>query len=72
MLINSFHEAMRCFEEAEKIHPPQNDDAVLRWNRCVRLLEKIGEVEGESLESFLEDHDSAPLEMMRRSGTRSK
>jgi len=66
MLIGSFQEAMRCFEEAEKIRPPRNDDAVLRWNRCVRLLEKIGEVEGESLESFLEDHDTAPVEMMRR------
>ncbi len=72
MLINSFHEAMRCFEEAEKIRPPRNDDAVLRWNRCVRLLEKIGEVQGESLETFLEDHDIAPMEMMRRSGGRGK
>jgi tetratricopeptide (TPR) repeat protein len=71
MLIGSFHEAMRCFEEAEKIRPPHNDDAVLRWNRCVRLLEKIEHVEGESLESFLEDHDIAPAEMMRRSGGRS-
>ena len=70
MLVGSFQEAMRCFEEAEKIRPPHNDDAVLRWNRCVRLLEKIGEVQGESLESFLEDHDSAPVEMMRRSGDR--
>lgn len=70
MLVGSFQEAMRCFEEAEKIRPPHNDDAVLRWNRCVRLLEKTGEVQGESLESFLEDHDSAPVEMMRRSGDR--
>ncbi len=30
---------MRCFEQAEKIRPPGNDDAMLRWNRCVRLLE---------------------------------
>ena len=71
MLIDSFHEAMRCFEEAEKIRPPHNDDAVLRWNRCVRLLEKIGDVQGESLENFLEDQDSAPVEMMRRSGGRT-
>jgi len=70
MLTGSFHEAMRCFEEAEKIRPPHNDDAVLRWNRCVRLLEKIGHVQGESLEHFLEDHDTAPIEMMRRVGGR--
>ena len=70
MLVGSFQEAMRCYGEAEKIRPPHNDDAVLRWNRCVRLLEKIGQVEGESLETFLEDHDIAPMEMMRRSGGR--
>ena len=34
-----FEEAMNCFEHAEKIRPPGNDDAILRWNRCVRLLQ---------------------------------
>src|SRR5262245_47562283 len=34
-------QAMRCLEGAEKIHPPDNDDAILRWNRCVRLLETL-------------------------------
>jgi hypothetical protein len=39
----SFEEAMRCFEEAEKIRPADNDDAILRWNRCVRLIQsRIG------------------------------
>ncbi len=32
-------EAMRLFDSAEKISPPDNDEAILRWNRCVRLLE---------------------------------
>ncbi len=40
-----FEEAMRCFEEAEKIRPKGNDDAILRWNRCVRLLESYGATE---------------------------
>lgn len=31
-------EAMNCFQEAEAIHPPGNDDAVLRWNTCVRTI----------------------------------
>jgi len=35
----SFEAALKCFEEAEKIRPPDNDDAILRWNRCVRLLQ---------------------------------
>ncbi len=34
-----FEEAMNYFEVAEKIKPPNNDDAILRWNRCVRLLQ---------------------------------
>jgi hypothetical protein len=34
-----FEEAMNHFEAAERIRPPNNDDAILRWNRCVRLLQ---------------------------------
>ena len=34
-----FEEALRYFAEAEQISPPNNDDAILRWNRCVRLLQ---------------------------------
>jgi hypothetical protein len=34
-----FDEAMKYFEDAEAIRPPNNDDAILRWNRCVRLLQ---------------------------------
>ena len=36
-----FEEAMRYFEDAEKIRPHDNDDAILRWNRCVRLLQSL-------------------------------
>ena len=32
-------DALRSFAEAEKIRPPGNDDSILRWNRCVRMLE---------------------------------
>ena len=31
-------EAMGWFEKAERIHPPGNDDAVLRWNTCARII----------------------------------
>ncbi len=34
-----FDHALRSFAEAEKIRPAGNDDAILRWNRCVRLLQ---------------------------------
>src|ERR1700720_1905043 len=36
-------EAMRCYQEAEKIRPTGNDDAILRWNRCVRLIQEHAE-----------------------------
>jgi tetratricopeptide (TPR) repeat protein len=31
-------DAMHHYEEAERIRPTGNDDAILRWNRCARLL----------------------------------
>ena len=34
-----FDQALRYFAEAERIRPEGNDDAILRWNRCVRLLQ---------------------------------
>lgn len=34
-----FEQAMKYFEDAERIRPPGNDEAILRWNRCVRLLQ---------------------------------
>jgi tetratricopeptide (TPR) repeat protein len=35
-----FREAMDWFEQAEKVRPKGNDDAVLRWNSCVRTIER--------------------------------
>lgn len=35
-----FREAMIWYEKAETLRPPGNDDAVLRWNTCVRILER--------------------------------
>src|SRR5438132_2101813 len=31
-------EAMTWYEKAEAIRPPGNDDALLRWNTCARLI----------------------------------
>ncbi len=31
-------EAMDWYEKAEKIRPPGNDESLLRWNTCARLL----------------------------------
>ncbi|MFZ0736507.1 MAG: hypothetical protein WA002_16030 [Candidatus Acidiferrales bacterium] len=37
-----FERALEFFGEAEKIRPAGNDDSILRWNRCVRLLQAPG------------------------------
>lgn len=31
-------EALRAFEKAESMRPAGNDDTILRWNSCVRLM----------------------------------
>jgi hypothetical protein len=33
-----FRQAMEWFERAEAIRPPGNDDAILHWNRCARMI----------------------------------
>jgi tetratricopeptide (TPR) repeat protein len=58
-LMASFENAMHCFEEAEKIRPQGNDDAILRWNRCLRLMQGVPMAADES-ESF-EAGDAPPI-----------
>jgi tetratricopeptide (TPR) repeat protein len=60
-LLASFQSAMRSFEEAEKIRPAGNDDALLRWNRCLRLLQSIPELSREMEHQAFEAGDSPPL-----------
>ena len=36
--------ALGLFEEAERLRPSGNDDAILRWNACVRFLERHKEL----------------------------
>jgi len=36
--------ALALFEEAERLKPVGNDDAVLRWNTCVRFLARHKEL----------------------------
>lgn len=33
-----FRQAMECFEKAEAMMPAGNDDCILRWNGCVRII----------------------------------
>lgn len=49
-------QAMSLFEKAEAVRPPGNDDALLRWNACARLLERLP-----ATERAIEEYE-APLE----------
>src|SRR5271166_5945215 len=71
ILLPLVEEAMRFFDEAEKIRPAGNDDSILRWNRCVRLLESRPEfhVEHPGPAAF-DSEDAPPLNVpVRRSNT---
>jgi hypothetical protein len=46
--IEWLREAMLFFERAEAVRPPHNDDALLRWNACARLLMQLPEVQPEA------------------------
>lgn len=44
---NTYHalrEAMQHYEKAESLRPHGNDDALLRWNACARVLMKNPEI----------------------------
>jgi hypothetical protein len=51
-------DAMRWYEDAEKLRPPGNDDSILRWNTCARMLMRHPELRpqpAERLEPVLDD-----------------
>lgn len=57
-----FEEALRLFAEAERIRPSGNDDSILRWNRCVRLLQNpaYGWEEAQPEYAVFDAHDAPP------------
>jgi tetratricopeptide (TPR) repeat protein len=61
ILLPLIEEAMRCFAGAEKIRPAGNDDSILRWNRCVRLLESRPDFYFERPVAPFETEDTPPV-----------
>lgn len=59
-LLPLLEEALRSFADAEKIRPAGNDDSILRWNRCVRLLQSRPDFEWQGELVTFEAHDSPP------------
>ncbi len=45
-------QALAWYEQAEPLRPPDNDDVILRWNSCVRTLERHPEVQPPAAETF--------------------
>ena len=39
------HQAMDCYDQAAAIRPEGNDESILRWNTCVRILDKFPELQ---------------------------
>ena len=55
MAYDLLRNAMHWYEKAEAIRPPANDDALLRWNTCVRLLRRYPHLEPAP------EHPAAPI-----------
>jgi hypothetical protein len=49
---HELREAMDCYEQAAAIRPPGNDDAILRWNTCARVIMRNPEIRPLPLEDF--------------------
>ena len=66
-----FELAMKHFETAESLKPTDNEEAILRWNRCVRWLQAVPESATAESPRF-EDEDTSPLELARPFGKPSR
>ena len=51
-----YREAMELYEQAAELSEPENDDAVLRWNSCARVIKR------EHLRPRPADDQELPLE----------
>jgi hypothetical protein len=45
------HEAMKHYDKAAAIRPPDDDSAILRWNTCVRIIMSEPEVAAQAKET---------------------
>ena len=41
---DTFRDAMGYYEKAESLRPARNDEAILRWNTCARILNRHPEL----------------------------
>jgi tetratricopeptide (TPR) repeat protein len=60
-LLPFFEEALLCFSKAAEIRPKGNDDSILRWNRCVRILQCNPDFGVVREHAALNDHEGPPV-----------
>jgi hypothetical protein len=53
MAYSWFREAMSWYEKAESQRPPGNDESILRWNTCARILTKYPQLQPSSEEPIV-------------------
>jgi len=70
VVVALLEQAMRHFEEAEKLRPAGNDESILRWNRCVRLLQKLPHAEPVETPNGFHDDDVPHASLPRTAGAR--
>lgn len=57
-----YRAAMRCYAKSEELSEPDNDDAVLRWNSCVRIMQRYDFAPEEMSHDILTEYgDDVPL-----------
>ena len=61
MVAPLFEKALDFFANAESIRPHGNDDAILRWNRCVRILQSRLGTDWRKLIDTIDAGDSPPI-----------
>ena len=47
--------ALRWYEKAEALRSPSNDEAILRWNSCVRMLQRDPSLREREEEAYVPD-----------------
>ena len=52
-------DAMRAYEQASAMAPSSNDDAILRWNACARIIDQRG-LHGQPEPDGIDAGDGAP------------
>ena len=57
VVYDSLQRAMAFYEKAESMRPAGNDDAILRWNACARIIERH-----DSISPEVEEYVEPPLE----------